>query len=1179
MNMFLKQSFRSRPLFLPSNLFRGAAGLLTGLAIFAAADPALAQRPLGIDVSSYQAHPNWTSIAGSGVTFAWAKATEGTTVNDADFVYNETNGKGAGVPIGAYHFAHPNLNTPAAEAAHFWSIAGPYIKADGMTFMPMLDMEVFSGLVGASTYSEWANAWCNAVVADAAAAGVKIKPFIYVSACNAGNFDSSIRSWYADIANYNGESPQSGNPWNVCSGDDAWGSGVWHVWQYSSSVTVPGVTTGTCDVDVINGTSTTLTSYIATGLGDGATFVGSSVPSGVVTGSTFSATITFKNTGTTIWTNTGSHAYKLGSQNPQDNTTWGFNRVALPISPVAISNNAVFTFTSTAPTTPGVYAFSWRMLAEGVQWFGDTFTAYISVTQPGPGTNFGNYTLDTGDMYPTSHDGNYVQYTACGSLNAWYSFGIPISGSNCTTFNRDIRWMPSLPLYGITGRGFLTASTIVPDSHATATANFYAVDPSGNDLSGPITGSVNGCAYSCNWVTFYNAAVNLGSFGGFRSNTQNDGPPVGSCTFACGNFSVGYSQMHIQAARWQYIDDWTCLGPYASTNVTDTSNRTFNEANLYLYPAVDTSHGNTINNLLGLNGDVAGHVLTGDCNSTNSLNFGGPVDGVSPAGNASAYGNATNADAYGFAWIFAPAGGAPQFVIGSDDGNRLWVNGSLVNSTNASRGLTRDQDHTAAVTLPSGWSRVLFKVHNFTDGFQGTISLRSGTNSMLNDGSANYSDLGGYYSYGLGYEQDSWYPQIVVSNIYGSVALSNGASFYGNNSVVTANGNSKSGGPVPYWRTMQYQWGYGLTNADSNYADVSGTPTSTNWTHTAVGVTGHRRLYFFAVSQSGRTSFQNSGQTGGSLFQDGGNFGRYYDIYVDNVAPQTPSFLTLTAATTNEIDGTWSLPLDQGVNVAPGSDETAGGSGNQDSQNWYRVGDVGVQVYRNASVIAPWSSPQVGNFSDTGLDPNSYYTYTVEARDNTSNGRGTWHNTTGQKNPTVAWTLSVPPGPGTIVGAPANPLVGTNITWTATTGFGLGVVQYYRYAWDMAPSHNWTDSETQWSSGTIITTPAAPGIWYLHIKGYNGADVGNGTFDYSVAVGSTAPKVSSISMRDDGNIHLGFMGLPNDTYLIEATDNLNPPINWSIISTNMADGTGSFSFDDLDATNHGSRLYRAAGTQ
>ncbi|HZQ46462.1 MAG TPA: glycoside hydrolase family 25, partial [Verrucomicrobiae bacterium] len=58
--------------------------LLQRLALIAAAlvltmgpGRALAQRPVGIDVSSYQGTPNWGSIKSCGWTFAWAKATEG----------------------------------------------------------------------------------------------------------------------------------------------------------------------------------------------------------------------------------------------------------------------------------------------------------------------------------------------------------------------------------------------------------------------------------------------------------------------------------------------------------------------------------------------------------------------------------------------------------------------------------------------------------------------------------------------------------------------------------------------------------------------------------------------------------------------------------------------------------------------------------------------------------------------------------------------------------------------------------------------------------------------------------------------------------------------------------------------------------------------------------------------
>lgn len=251
---------KSVPAFNSSNLQR--AGIITAaLALVLGPGRALAQRSLGVDVSSYQGGGiNWSSVKGAGISFAWAKATEGTYDDDADFTINENNGKGAGVVMGAYHFARPDLDSPGTEASFFWSDAGGYIQADGKTLMPMLDMETWNGVVGASSYSAWANQWCNAVVSDASGQGVSIKPFIYVSACSACEFNTSVSGWLSDIANYNGENPQTGGPWNVCGNCAVWGSGVWTAWQYSSSGSVSGIS-GNVDEDVLGGS---LSSCIAT---------------------------------------------------------------------------------------------------------------------------------------------------------------------------------------------------------------------------------------------------------------------------------------------------------------------------------------------------------------------------------------------------------------------------------------------------------------------------------------------------------------------------------------------------------------------------------------------------------------------------------------------------------------------------------------------------------------------------------------------------------------------------------------------------------------------------------------------------------------------------------------------------------------------------------------------------
>jgi GH25 family lysozyme M1 (1,4-beta-N-acetylmuramidase) len=227
------------------------AAAACGLLLMFPASETFAQRPIGVDVSVYQGSGiNWTSVKNSGISFAWAKATESTTITDPDFTLNENNGKAAGVYMGAYHFAHPNLNTPGAEASYFWSKAGGYIKGDGKSFMPMLDFEVFSGVDGAGTYSAWADAWCDDLVSYGGS--LPIKPVLYTSACDGCEFDASVSQWTSDIADYNGENPENGTPWSTCGNCDVWGAGAWSVWQYADNGSVPGIPTAV-DMDVFNG--------------------------------------------------------------------------------------------------------------------------------------------------------------------------------------------------------------------------------------------------------------------------------------------------------------------------------------------------------------------------------------------------------------------------------------------------------------------------------------------------------------------------------------------------------------------------------------------------------------------------------------------------------------------------------------------------------------------------------------------------------------------------------------------------------------------------------------------------------------------------------------------------------------------------------------------------------------
>src|SRR5215469_12188413 len=215
---------------------------------------AQANNLFGIDVSSYQGSINWSTVHSQGAQYAFAKATEGNYYKDADFVNNMKNGKAAGVQMGAYHFARPDLDCPSTDANYFWNFAGGYIVKDGKSLDPMVDFEVFNGAACAANYTTWMNAWANDVKAKTSNF---IRPVIYCSACSGAcdliqyNLSGGIQlsAWIAD---YNGENLYTGNPWSNCDCCNAWvtgcGTGNWTYWQVTSSGRIGGIS-GNVDFD------------------------------------------------------------------------------------------------------------------------------------------------------------------------------------------------------------------------------------------------------------------------------------------------------------------------------------------------------------------------------------------------------------------------------------------------------------------------------------------------------------------------------------------------------------------------------------------------------------------------------------------------------------------------------------------------------------------------------------------------------------------------------------------------------------------------------------------------------------------------------------------------------------------------------------------------------------------
>jgi hypothetical protein len=98
-----------------------------------------------------------------------------------------------------------------------------------------------------------------------------------------------------------------------------------------------------------------------------ARFVSQQVPAAIVAGTSQEVSITMRNISGATWPRGGQ--VKLGSQQPEDNATWGTARVTL-VQDVPNETDVTFRFPIRAPAAVGQHDFQWRMVREGTGWLG-----------------------------------------------------------------------------------------------------------------------------------------------------------------------------------------------------------------------------------------------------------------------------------------------------------------------------------------------------------------------------------------------------------------------------------------------------------------------------------------------------------------------------------------------------------------------------------------------------------------------------------------------------------------------------------------------------------------------------------------------------------------------------------------------------------------------------------------
>lgn len=193
---------------------------------------ARAQHLPGIDVSNYQGNVNWTSVRGAGISFAIAKATEGTSFTDAYINRNIAGMKANGIIPGAYHFAHPGYD-PILQADHFTSVVK---AANGGTFSGLLqlvvDLEATDGTSPSHVFA-WLQSFVSRVQSTTGHPCIIYTGF-YFWRDNVGNPNNNLNCplW---LAAYVSESQ------TATYTPQAWSGVGWAFWQYTSSGSVPGV--------------------------------------------------------------------------------------------------------------------------------------------------------------------------------------------------------------------------------------------------------------------------------------------------------------------------------------------------------------------------------------------------------------------------------------------------------------------------------------------------------------------------------------------------------------------------------------------------------------------------------------------------------------------------------------------------------------------------------------------------------------------------------------------------------------------------------------------------------------------------------------------------------------------------------------------------------------------------
>jgi hypothetical protein len=210
--------------------------------------------------------------------------------------------------------------------------------------------------------------------------------------------------------------------WSLVSGSGSLPPGL----SLSSNGTINGTPTTAGNynftVRVTDSASATVTKALSISVVSGSTaldsqFVSQTVPTSLNPGQSFTVNIKWLNSGTETW----GEGFRIVSQNPPQNSTWGGNNVPLGgLFSVPQGQQLDINFTVFAPTISGTYNFQWQLYKDGPGYFGQMSTNVA--IQVGSGSGGGG-----------TNDASFVSQSVASSMTTGQSQSVTVTMKNTGT--------------------------------------------------------------------------------------------------------------------------------------------------------------------------------------------------------------------------------------------------------------------------------------------------------------------------------------------------------------------------------------------------------------------------------------------------------------------------------------------------------------------------------------------------------------------------------------------------------------------------------------------------------------------------------------------------------------------------------------------------------------------------